>query len=79
MDLKNNQGILFENKKEKDTQPDFKGELNVDGKILRLAVWKKVSKNGNKYLSVMVDSEDKPKTKKEQENEEFVEDSIPFN
>lgn len=78
MELKNNQGVLFENKKEKDSQPDFKGELNAEGKILRLAVWKNVSKNDNKYLSVMVDSEDKHKTKKEQSNETFVEDSIPF-
>ena len=55
MELKNNQGILFQNKKEKDTQADFKGELNVDGNVFQIALWKKKSKNNNVYLSLQVE------------------------
>lgn len=65
MELKNNQGILFQNDKEKDTQPDFKGELNVDGNVFQIALWKKKSKNDNVYLSLQV--EPKRERKKEPE------------
>lgn len=65
MELKNNQGIAFSNDKTKDTQPDFKGELNIEGKTLQIALWKAVAKNGKPYLSIKVEakgvSEDKPK------------------
>lgn len=84
MELKNNQGILFENKKEKDTQPDFKGELNVDGAVLQIALWKRKSKNNNVYLSVMV--EPKRENKKEpetvgeylDEHKDNLDDEIPW-
>lgn len=66
MELKNNQGILFQNNKTKDTQPDFKGELNVDGEILQIAIWERKSKNGNSYLSALVEHK-KEEHKKEPE------------
>lgn len=86
MELKNNQGILFENKKEKDTQPDFKGELNVDGKVFQIALWKKKSKNNNVYLSVQVEPKKRaePKTVGECLDEpkdnayDNLNDTIPF-
>lgn len=65
MELKNNQGILFENKKDKDTQPDFKGELNIEGNVFQIALWKRKSKNDNVYLSAMI--EPKRERKKEPE------------
>lgn len=64
MELKNNQGILFKNEKTKEGQPDFTGELNVEGRVLRLALWKKQSAKGNIYLSVQV-SEPRTEPKKE--------------
>lgn len=81
MELKNNQGVLFKNEKAKDTHPDFTGELNVEGKTYRIALWKKTSSKGTVYLSVQVNgSEEKPQkeTKKEVSNEPFVEDTIPW-
>lgn len=81
MDLKNNQGVLFKNEKTKDTHPDFTGELNVEGKTYRIALWKKTSSKGTVYLSAQVNnSEEKPQkeTKKEVNNEPFVEDTIPW-
>jgi uncharacterized protein (DUF736 family) len=48
-------GILYINeKKEKDTQPDYTGKVNQDGRDRRLAGWKKVDKNGKSYLSLQV-------------------------
>lgn len=88
MELKNNQGILFQNKKEKDSQPDFRGEVNVDGEIYQIALWKKKSKNDNVYLSVRVEPKRESEVKaynepKEEHKENFttyddLNDEIPF-
>lgn len=50
-----NRGVLFQNfRKDSDKQPDYKGELNVDGVELQISGWKKESKNGNTFLSLAV-------------------------
>jgi uncharacterized protein (DUF736 family) len=49
-----NRGVLFKNEKEKDSQPDYKGTLNVEGKEYELAAWIKVSKKETKYMSLSV-------------------------
>jgi len=50
-----NRGALFKNiKKESDKHPDYKGSLNVDGQEFWLSSWLKVSKSGEKYMSVSV-------------------------
>lgn len=78
MELKNNQGIAFANQKTKDSQPDFKGELNIEGKVWQIALWKKTSKNNNSYLSLQVGmkgvAEDKSKT-----TSAVLDDDIPWN
>ena len=57
-----NRGSLFDNdKKEKDTHPDFTGSINVDGKEYWLNGWKKTSKAGNRFFSLSV----KPKDQKQ--------------
>ena len=38
IELKENQGIAFTNKKSNTKQPDFKGELQIDGKRLNVAI-----------------------------------------
>ena len=84
MELKNNQGILFQNDKEKDSQPDFKGELNVEGNVFQIALWKRKSKNNNVYLSAMVEHKrehkKEPKTVGEylDEHKDNLDDEIPF-
>ena len=48
-----NGGALFPNdRKEKDTHPDFRGNINVDGNEYWIKGWKKISKSGMKFLSV---------------------------
>jgi len=51
-----NRGVLFRNdRKEKETQPDMTGKVNVEGVEFRLAGWTKESKNGKKFLSLAIE------------------------
>lgn len=59
MDRQNNTGVLFVNNKENERQPDYTGNIVVNGKDYRLAAWKRTSQNGREYLSVAV-SEPQP-------------------
>jgi len=50
-----NSGALFVNeRKEKDTHPDFTGRINIEGKDYWLSSWMKVSKAGKKFMSLAV-------------------------
>lgn len=50
-----NRGALFKNdRKEKETQPDYKGSLNVDGTDYWLSAWLNESRDGKKYMSLSV-------------------------
>ena len=57
-----NKGVLFKNteKSEGDKKPDYTGKLDVNGKEYRLAGWKRQSKSGTTFLSILI-SEPKPK------------------
>jgi hypothetical protein len=45
--------FLFENKKEKENQPDLKGNGMINGQVVEIAAWKK-EKNGKKFLSLSI-------------------------
>ena len=84
-ELKNNTFSLFENdKKGNDKAPDFRGKGMVDGKEVRVAVWKRKSASGIEYLSGTIEKNEKPAEvsttteKPEQQIEEAVADQIPF-
>ena len=50
-----NSGALFTNsRKEKDTHPDFKGTINVEGVDYWISGWKKKDRNDNTYMSLSV-------------------------
>jgi len=48
---KNNSGAIFKNNKTKDTHPDYKGTVNVNGKDMEISLWFKESQKGTKYFS----------------------------
>ena len=59
-----NRGALFRNqKKEKPTQPDYNGTLNVNGAEFWLSAWLETAKSGKKYFSLSV----KPKERERQD------------
>ena len=50
---KDGTGALFKNtKKEKPAQPDYTGDLKVEGVAFKLAAWIKSSKSGLKYMAL---------------------------
>ena len=51
METKNNSGAIFKNTKTKETQPDYRGKVNVNGKEMEISLWVKESKTGTKYFS----------------------------
>jgi hypothetical protein len=56
MEERNNSGILFRNlrKKEGSKQPDYRGELLIDGGVLEIAGWMREAKNGSRFLALVV-------------------------
>jgi uncharacterized protein (DUF736 family) len=76
---------LFENdKKGNDKSPDWRGKGLIDGKEVRIAIWKRKSASGIEYLSGTIEKNEKPAEisttieKPEQKIEEAVADQIPF-
>lgn len=57
-----NRGALFKNsRKEKDSQPDYRGSLNVGGTDYWISSWLQTSKAGDKYMSLSVQPKDEQK------------------
>lgn len=62
-ELNEGQGSLFgNNKKTKDTQPDWKGSIKIGGKVYRIAGWTRQGKSGEPFYSLQVDKYDLPKS-----------------
>jgi hypothetical protein len=52
---RDNSGSLFRNdRKEKDTQPDYTGTGMYGGQEIRISAWLKTSKAGKKFLSLSI-------------------------
>ena len=49
--LKDNKFIAFRNVKMKDTHPDYRGEIVIDGEKKEIVIWVKEDKNGDQFLS----------------------------
>ena len=51
-------GVLFKNtRKEKETHADYTGSININGRDHYLNAWINTSKNGMKYLSLLIGKE----------------------
>lgn len=82
-----NRGALFKNdKKEKETHPDYKGSINANGVDYWLSAWLNESKGGKKYMSLSVQpkeesqrtSADVAKTDPPKKDGGEFDDDIPF-
>ena len=54
MASKNNSGNLFKNtfKEEGSKQPDYKGDVMIEGKMMKASMWVNKDKNGNPYFGL---------------------------
>jgi uncharacterized protein (DUF736 family) len=77
MENKINRGAIFKNlKKEKETQPDYNGTINVEGQEKQIALWVNTSKSGMQYFSVLVSEPYKAEEKHEPKSEGL--NDLPF-
>ena len=77
---KDNSGVLFKNdKKETGNQPDYKGNITVDGKDYWLSAWIKEGKSG-KFMGLAVSPKEeyKPKPSERSKTTGFDDETMPF-
>lgn len=73
-----NRGSLFKNDRKDDAKfPDYKGSLNVDGTEYWLSAWIKVSKDGNKFMSLSIKNKNAD-TPAQPKKKVVYEDDAPF-
>lgn len=83
MDYDNNmRGFLMKNtEKEKDTQPDYKGSVMVDGVEYWLSSWINTSKKGEKFMSLSLQPKEQAKPARQTKQapvEDFEDSDLPF-
>ena len=74
-----NTAVLFKNeRKEKESQPDYTGRVNMNGKEMRLAAWIKESQKGKFFSMKLSELQDSNQNSNQNNNQSFVSDDIPF-
>lgn len=75
---KDNSGSLFRNdRKEKETHPDYKGSCLLNGVKMEIAAWIKESSTGTKFMSLRFE-EPRERGAAPKKSEEVVDEDIPF-
>ena len=81
MEKKDNSGVLFKSdRKEKDSHPDYKGNIMVDGKSYWISGWIKEGKNG-KFMGLAVSPKEEQTSQPQSKPKAKIEDmdsDIPF-
>ena len=82
-EIKENAGSIWKNdyKKEGDSQPDYKGKINVDGKIKDISLWVNEWES-KKFFGVKIQNEyikpDQAEKSEAQKEDEPKKDTLPF-
>ena len=80
MEKRDNSGVLFVNdKKENEREPQYKGNITVDGKDYWLSAWIKEGKSG-KFMGLAVSPKEEYKAKPSERSKvtNFDDSDIPF-
>jgi single-stranded DNA-binding protein len=82
MEQRDNSGVLFSNdKREKESHPNYKGNIMVDGKSYWISGWIKEGKNG-KFMGLAVspkeEQAEQPAKAKPKSGFDDMDDDIPF-
>ena len=78
---KDNSGALFRNdRKNKDTDPDYKGQAVVGGQEFWLAAWiNTAQKSGQKYMAIKLNPKDEQDQRTEHDQgKQFDPGDVPF-
>lgn len=82
MEQRENSGVLFSNdKREKESHPNYKGNIRVDGKDYWISGWIKEGKNG-KFMGLAVSPKEEQTSQPQSKPKAKIEDmdsDIPFN
>jgi hypothetical protein len=82
-EMKEGTGALFRNDKEKENQPDYRGDAKIGGEEYKIAGWIREGKRG-KFLSLQIESKlpvkvNAPKQVKQQGGVfDDLKDDVPF-
>jgi uncharacterized protein (DUF736 family) len=77
----NMRGVLFQNKKDKETHPDYKGSCEIEGVEYWVSGWKKLSKANAPFLSLSFQAKEEKQPVKQSvviDDDEINLDMIPF-
>ena len=75
----NNRGSLFKNDRKDDAKfPDYKGSVNVEGVEYWLSAWIKLSKDGQKFMSLSIKNKNADASLNKPKKASFDDLDLPF-
>jgi uncharacterized protein (DUF736 family) len=80
MENQDNSGALFRNDKkvQGSNQPDYTGNITINGERKRLAAWIKESKAGNKFMSIQLSEFNNEQGNQAAPKQAEADDDLPF-